>query len=294
MKEVRAALVDIVKEVSSYKEYMVGSRVEPTKAVCRVVSFVKNRAAYIKQVLSQSSSNSKNIKNIVDSHQGYLYFIHDVLVGTIMDLYVEDADKVRLRSAHDMLMKGCFDIGNVKRRFARLATWLCTRLCKGITFFDNDTGITHVPFYHRDHSCGDKGMTATERFVASKANVTYLINCYIERKIYDYVYTRTMHIQDVGHLYELGEIERLYQKFNPGEQLVVEVKFNDDIHPNHVCITRTRGHGLDKKALSIEEYTWTSDWKRVNCKKLDANGLKYEKVQTATNEEPWVAVSPEK
>ena len=170
-----------------------------------------------------------------------------------------------------------------RKKFARIPTWLVTEFCKGITYFNNNTGIDAVPFYHRDTSCGPLSRN-------NLTNKIFLRNCYIERKIYDLIYSRVFYEQDLGHLVELNKVERLYDDKYHKEDLKIHVKMPDGVHP--VCLEL---EWYQRDVLIKESYHKTFGKKLVTCKRevFENNSKKsFEKTQTFDQETSWLVVSP--
>jgi hypothetical protein len=167
-----------------------------------------------------------------------------------------------------------------RKRFARLATFLATRFCKGITFFSTNGGIDAIPFYHRNNSCGPlSGINRTNKY--------FVKNCYIERMIYNYIYNHVFYEQDIGHMHELKNIERIYQDFYKNENLAIQVIFSSDqLYPHQLIITTTK---LNHQPI-VEIYTKPYDAEIVDCVKYIAS-QKYEKKQTFLEETHWIVKS---
>lgn len=119
----------------------------------------------------------------VTKNQALMFKVHEVLVGTLAKLHLNKEQIGDNRSLHDKFFKTVFGIKNAKAHFARLPTRITTEFCKGIAYFESDTGLNKVPFYHRDASCGSEEQTAEQKFLQSKdtKKTQYLRNCYIER-----------------------------------------------------------------------------------------------------------------
>jgi hypothetical protein len=275
---------EIYKIVQEYKEYMVNIRLD-NKITKKLIDKLEIKVNLLSR---QFEKFDIDIKSFINEKQGYLFHIHEILVGTFSKTYVKDfeSDIIKIRSVHDKLFKKCLNISQPRHRFGRLPTWLFSNFCKGITYFKNNIGIDEIPVYHREQSCGSKEMTASEKFVESdnKNKQIYLRNCYIERFIYDQIYINTFHNQNIEHLIELRQIERLYQNAFPYENLVIKVSYRDDIHPCCLVLTYTTKDGL----LIRETYTKSINNQINHCKKFSSDGNEYEKIQTYDQEVGWI------
>ena len=206
--------------------------------------------------------------DLINSEQVRLFRIHDTLVGKFAKLYLNTTS---LRSLHDSLFIRILNIRVPRKRFARLATFLATRFCQGITFFANNGGR---------NSCGPlSGINRTNKY--------FVKNCYIERMIYNYIYNHVFYEQDIGHMHELKNIERIYQDFYKNENLAIQVIFSSDqLHPHQLIITTTK---LNDQPI-VEIYTKPYDTEIVDCIKY-IGSQKYEKTQTFLKESNWIVKS---
>lgn len=243
------------------------------------------------QRFSNISLDTYDIQTFINVNKANLFRIYDTLVGTFKNTYYKNTrHESKLRSCCDRLFRTILNIKQPKKRFASLPTDLSTEFCKGITYFKNEThGDDEQPFYHRDASCGSKRFTASEKFhqLHSNTNVdilrkkTYSRRCYLERLIYDVVYTNTFHHQDIGHLHELQIMERIHDCYFPSDCLNIHIDFVDGIIPAklHIYIT-------NKDIYIHEEYVKLKN-ENLQCKKLE-NGKVYTKIQGYSQETPWL------
>lgn len=91
---------------------------------------------------------------------------------------------------------------------------------------------------------------------------------------------RILFEQDVGHLIELQDTERLYQQYFPGESVKIEMSF---IGAKPVKVKFFIIKGI---SLQLEHYTKVG--KVVQCLKVDEQKRIYEKVQSVDQESPWI------
>jgi hypothetical protein len=168
-------------------------------------------------------------------------------------------------------------------------------IVRGITHFAQDTK------YHRDNSCGSKDQTVSEKFamnpVDTKAEIERkkkaLQTCYIDRLMYNSIYIHVLHRQEVRHLQELKEVEKLWQDYNPGWRIDVQVGYDDNSgEPNIVAIYYEHG----KNMLDEEIYMKSGYGGEIECErkeyKLSVRRspfliARYYKTQTFEKELPW-------
>lgn len=213
--------------------------------------------------------------------------IHLMLVGKIAKYYFPISDINIIRVIHDRLF-AFLDIKNPAKRFQYIPTQIFTEFIKGITYFANEKKDV-VPIYHREISCGDKSLTLKDKYdllitndnSVKKRKKTYIKKCYLERLIYDKIYIDTMYQQDIGHLHELKETERLYDNYFPNETTNIKVLYNK-ANPIKLKIY------IEKNMkMQIEYYTKVG--KNVHCVLVDENHKVFEKIQSFDEESPWLS-----
>lgn len=248
-------------------------------------TFIKNSQKHLDNL--NNRVKILNVKDFSEKHQIILYFIHESLVGSFFKTYLKNcSDSHKLRSFHDKLFTNILHISNPKIFFKHLPTFIATRFCQEITFFRNNSGIDNIPFYHRNASCGDKTKTATEKFVdaANDNKLNFLKNCYIERYIYDVIYTQVTHQQNIEHLYELKAIEQMYQDAYPHEKLKIVLDFDKDlIEPRSLTMMTEY---INRRYMTTEIFI--KQKKFISCTKYDSKNNVYEKIQTFEQEQPWI------
>lgn len=244
----------------------------------------------VKSMIAECIKAAQNFKNklpknfdvneLIDSRKGEMFKINDILVGKNRDIFIHAGHHNDCRKCNDILF-GALGIKQPKKRFAHLPTDLCQEFCKGITYFSYDEPFEESPFYHRSDSCGTSTKTAKEKF---KSNTTreYVKRCYLERLIYDAIYTNTFHSQDIEHMHELDTMARLYQKFFQGASINVHLSYTSFIYPHQLIV-----YYMDKDGTVIETYTKTRRAKFVKCQR-EFKGQKYDKVQSYNQESPWL------
>lgn len=234
----------------------------------------------------------------VDKHLGSIYRIYDSLVGDFAKLHVDKSTiNKRFRGICDTIMKS-LGITQPTKRFAGVPTYFLLRLLGGITYFATDTDLER-PIYHRTQSCGTSKSTLHAKFAHQPSDTkaeslrkkTALQKCYIERMVFNRLYNHVLHRQEVRHLQELKLVENLWQDYNPGSSIDVDVGYNDDTgEPNLVSISYAHG----KTLLFDHEIYVTGD--QVKCERSEYKQspkhspfliAKYAKTQTFQREQPW-------
>ena len=231
-----------------------------------------------------------DVAQFVSKNKGDIYRVYYIL-SKETELYMSDksyrTDVVR-QTLHLMHMLG---ITNVKKFLERLPTDYLTEFCRGITYFQGEE-ITERPFYHRESSCGPGSLSAVQKF-GTKANKAKVYKCYLERKIYDAIFTDILHYQDLPHLSELKTMERYYQDNFNEKRITVVIGYKNQIEPVTLLITTYTGDDVGDK---IEEvYKKTANSKLVKCTKRifkDNDQVAYfSKEQTEDKEEHWVELT---
>lgn len=273
MTEARKHLLEIYDTVVDLRDYLENSRVDNSTSLTR---YKKTLMDLVKSFKTRYHKDKQCMQDIINQEPARLFKIHDILVGKAAKLYIKDTST--FRQVHDILFTECLGIKVPRKRFANLATQLATKLCEGLTYFANDTGIQEVPFYHRDTSCGPKDRRNMSR-------KEFVRMCYIERLIYDAVYTFVFYEQDVKHLIELRNIERLFQDHFKGHDITVKVSASDDLHPDIVFITSINPLYI---LPAIERYVKNND--RIECYRFSHDLISYHKTQTFQQESPWIEI----
>lgn len=240
-------------------------------------------------------------KYMIEKYPGELFKIHEMLVGDeAKKLYLDEDMLKGNQRVHDTF----FNILNIKtprKKFKFLPTKLFNKFIEGITYFKQDA-TSEVPAYHRDLSCGPKSFTTTQKFEEpmqcknvdkiKKLQIKQFVRtCYIERLMYDHIYTKAFHRQDVGHLHELATIERLYEKYFRGCDISIKITYREDIYPISLRVDES----FPNNTRIREMYSVSNTKKHVDCTKFESpSGNQYEKIQTFEQEEPWILVHKRK
>lgn len=263
-----------------------------------------------------------------------------VFLGTVTDVIstfqtLDDVSKDRdvpdaIRGAVRSYMDRVFTtlLHDEWRSSITLATEVFERFIRGITYFKSqepDNSSVH-PLYHRLYSCGDGAHAFREAHLRCRAAhmtvrerdevKTRIQTCYIERLIYDRIYTELSsrialsrgtagnapRSQDDGHHRFIREsVERDFDTCFPGIRILVHVRFGDGGMPYECVITRMRLRACDREetitATSTETYTRSLrlgdtgnaqlDLLRrlqyadvVECRRVTHGGREFRKIQT--------------
>lgn len=203
-----------------------------------------------------------------------------------------------VRSIIDRFYSRICGIRKVDTYFHGIPTRVFQDFVKGVTHFATDT-VHDRPSYHRSGSCGPKDADHLERFAIHAGDSKEMIHqkrdavirCYVDRYIYDKVYTRILHKQDVNHLLELEAVGRLVGAF---ADVRVIVHFQG-ILPNRLSVLVNLLNGTPWYREDYRKYANG----RVLAVRADniafrtAEQMKYRyKVQTFEAETAWSAALP--
>lgn len=233
----------------------------------------------------------QDLDSFIEANMGQIYRFHESLVGVYAKTYMNASQISKCRSHHDSIMQNVFAIKRPSKRFQHMPTKLFNQLVRGITYFSTEP-VVEQPIYHREASCGSSTLDYITKFVNRHHIHTAdaLERCYIERLIYDAIYVTIYYKQDIGHLQELRNIERLYQEKNKGITITVNIRFDNLIFPADLKITWTKA--WDKSI--VETYSKDKLDGRVTCKRVDTMSgtsiIKYKKIQDFHNKREWVQV----
>lgn len=255
--------------------------------------FSNNISACVRRFAASVSEINK--KAFVDNNACILFKVHDIMVGQFSKTYLYKQQRAVLRSPHDMFFKS-LEIKSPGARFSRLPTNIFNEFTKGITYFETDH-VPGNPIYHREESCGDANVPSNQKFVERITNSSLdrkrkhvtIRRCYIERLIYDVIYSNTFYKQDIQHLHELKSVEQLHDSYYKDESVSIKIKFRDDIYPERLSI-------ITEYPSRIETNTYAKQWgsANVSCKKTVFFTKKeiafesYDKTQTYEREEAWL------
>ena len=168
---------------------------------------------------------------------------------------------------------------------------MTSEFCKAITYFLTDSNIHEHPFYHRDESCGTKTLDTTQKFTIFSTNTNLkaqnikkvVKTCYLERLIFDAIYSKIFRTQDTRHLLELRKMELLFQNYYPGEKLRVHIEYYSGMYPNELTVYHTL---QDDKVITYTYKKAKYDDTFVQCTRNKGNFV-YEKTQSFEKQSEW-------
>lgn len=192
------------------------------------------------KIIQQLSNTSEKFANTQDPK---LYKIYDTLIGSYAKLRLH---RTQIKEFHPHVYRFFNVVHSIKspeKHFKFYPTKLYEEFIKGITVFHN-TQIEGKPTYHRDPSCGHKDVAYLVKFQylpsdtpqRRKEKLEALQLCIVERKIYNKIYEQILHQQDIGHLGEIMNLDRLYFDYTSTE-IQVDVSFENDVLPYLAILT---------------------------------------------------------
>jgi hypothetical protein len=301
----RKNILSVLEYSKQYHDYLIFNRMNIIQQLPGIIDRI---GTAVDACIKAYSTHRINTNKIVETCKVFLNRIHILLVDReFQTLYVvpysSDIKIIekfkqfenKIRSHHDRLFQA-LDIKRPGSKFAALPTEICTSFLKGITYFDTDLPLKERPFYHRPDSCDKKTLSAEAKFEALPTNTnktrtkkkTAVKLCYIERTIYDAIYTHVHKRQDVAHLVELRRTERIYQDYHRSESLTVNLEYDsayDAIPVKLIIIT------IQPNRKIIDEYEKPVESDTVQCLRTIFAGVvttTYHKTQTTKKEQPWI------
>ena len=116
----------------------------------------------------------------------------------------------------------------------RNVTKIYNEFTEGLTHFQNETIYDiNLPSYHKDGSCSKKGSKnreciQTNNIDSKNKKKNDIRKCYIERFIYDFLWTKLMFSsQDINHIERLGKTKEAYQTCYPEKELHIDIEFDE-------------------------------------------------------------------
>jgi hypothetical protein len=226
------------------------------------------------------TDTTRNYATFVRTNLQSFWVLKRTLVGKDVQLF-KDAYTTRLRKR----LTAQYNRIVINIRFNAIVDELTQRVTR--TFTEFSKGITF--FDHEHHaSCGTKNLATAQKFLKTKFGPDMgpaISRCYIERLIYDEIFQNELGHQDIQHKLELDEVSRHYDKYFPGTNLRVRIRFLPNLVPISVDIITDD---------TIEKYTKTlnvnGDYNDVVfCEKQELRGNRnsFDKFQTFAGEAPW-------
>ena len=177
----------------------------------------------------------------------------------------------------------------------KIVSAIFDKFIQGIIYFKNEMQTNRWPIYHRDASCGSSGQTSISRFARTlfgSDKYKQLERCFIERHIYNILYTKIYKLQDLGHMFELQNIKLIFEKYSPKQYLEVYVDKYNGTYPEKLIIDSR--DSITKNIIERHEYIKIFDKNNniylddVQCyKKIYIDNSEYEKNQTFANKRRW-------
>lgn len=248
----------------------------------------------------------------------------ETLVAEFVDIHYTEISKVHFRLKQPPLSSDPILVSFNDKIFKKLlgtskhiptfVTRLFENFIKGITYFHIQSQTERVlPIYHRLQACGPGDDAFRRTFQQCtpdmqpihRADVKRRIErCYIERLIYDNMYTElSLHFptvgtddqgQDTNHTYRLQIVKNDFKTCFPNLDIDIDMKYDMNI-PYSIVITRK----MHDKIESVEEYTKTIVIDPIMGGKTYADDISserktdrylYTRVQSFTNQPKWVRV----
>jgi hypothetical protein len=277
----------LIKQIYDFREYIIFNRIDLDAKTVQHMAIISSQ---LDLLLKSFKSNETDIPLFIKENQGDLFLIHNTLMGLFKKLYFSNCIHAKTRPIHDRLFNA-LHIKSPFKRFVYLPTTLCTMFCQGVTYFKTDK-LSKDSLFYRDESCADKHIIAYAKFASDlyltlEEKKTYVASCYIERLIFDAIYTNTLNTKDASHIRELQIMARLFEEYFHGETIDVKITFVNTIYPIKLRVIRTLVNGSNITEIFTKS-AWNND--RVMCTKHDENNNKFEKIQTFAQEEKWIQV----
>ncbi len=143
---------------------------------------------------------------------------------------------------------------------------------RGITYFEHEAlAHRHQPVYHRHGSCAPRGHDNPRCLPSNTTNTrrvkkASIEKCYIERCIYDWLWTKFVGTQDEGHLRWFENTKLAYHTCFPDVDLTVRVQY--DHETNLPVGVRISAHRMDDRVR-----LWSVQYKKYIAMYDDGSGL---------------------
>jgi hypothetical protein len=171
-------------------------------------------------------------------------------------------------------------------------TKLFNEFIKGITYFSNESVFdVKQPAYHRNGACPPKGSQNIECLLTNNATIKTkkkkeIRKCYIERLIYDNLWTRLIFSsQDIEHITWLEKTKKAYETCFPNIDIYIDVLFDEQNHiPCRLKIYEGDIEEIYEKRYDITSHSYVYP---VDCIRTESNGNIKRKQSTFDNEGAW-------
>lgn len=185
------------------------------------------------------------------------------------------------------LLKNVHIINERKR-----VTLIFTEFIQGITYFVNEQLYNqNQPAYHRLGSCSPRNQPNQVCNVTNAAPVTQkkkkeIRICYIERLVYDYIWTKYIFSsQDMDHIQWLEQTRAAYRTCFPDNNITIEIEFDDqDNIPLILKVYENDVYEIYEKRYDRTTHAYVNP---VNCTKINQDGTKNRKQSTFGLDGVW-------
>ncbi len=171
---------------------------------------------------------------------------------------------------------------------------------KGITYFQHqEVYAANQPVYHRHGACSPRGTDNHGCLPSNTMNVRKvkkadIETCYIERQIFDAIWTHTQSSQDYRHLEWLRKTRRAYESCHPDTMLTTSVCFDGETNmPVSVTVVkevdRGRGDTVTEEYIKLISPEGASYLDNVMCIQTRTNGVALRKVSSFAAPTEWRA-----
>lgn len=274
-----------------------------TQRKAALTTELSNAIKLARQITNKQQVLQENIDIITD--------IRDELNNIIRLNWMTTSEKAEITHYRDVLFSpSCFgDAQTVLQHVyecnvtSRQITQIFNKFVKGISYFSHEQlSSNREPVYHRLGSCPPKGNLNYNCVSArNPLHVEALEKCYIERLVYDSIWSELTNCQqDKSHLEWLINTRDAWQTCFPGKDMKITVDFNEKRFVNNTNVlfkdripirleVQVRGQGYERIDTYIR--TWMTGINEytdiVTCERL-FNGVIHSKVSTYDDEGLWV------
>jgi hypothetical protein len=296
MNLLKDALNDVMTKRINFGNMSVNAKVGNkilTKNDINIKEFLESLNKFY-TVLKYTSISDQDLRLFVKENNMKFEKIKSTLVSKNKEFFKNIYDQELINA-----MKSIYDKIFINTRYKQQiinleadATRYFTNFAKGITYFDSSSKI-NKNFIEENASCGSEQQPSNqhftmEKFAPKKHKLIY--RCLLERLIYDKIYQNTLRMQDLGHKFELDNIQKIYDNYFPDKSLkIIKIDYTINEDPYNLIF------GFYNKDKLIEKRTYTKSFDannlyedNVECTKEDYISNKYyEKIQTFIEKKDW-------
>jgi len=289
------ALKEVWSQVEPIRKFLMYDHFLHNSIFHRMMSKFEPSMKKLNDVLTEHSKADPTLKTwFYEKNRGKLIIIYDTFRGSFSLINMPRPDRDKYQKEFNQLFIKILGFQKFSQHISKLPTELFTKFIRGITLFENENDNDAHPIYHRNESCGVATLTVDEKF-AKGQNKSFLRKCYIERLLYNKIYSVIFGMQNSQHLNELAWVECVYEEQLPGEFIKINVRFVQKIVPISIQISwnPTRTSTCTETYRKLYD-AHTDDYKHhAFCSMvLIKNGVTkvFEKVQDYEKESPWIEV----